>query len=292
MADAAFMYRRYGGGCESVRAHRECPRRFQANETPHTGRSGRDRSRARNSSRRTRRLWPPPGGRARDARTARVSHRVSRPAEACRPRSLMSYRVVVAGATGACGTAIVRELAQSGKCAGVTALVRRPHTFAGCDRERVSSVQVPSLDALLDDSGGNGASGVARTHHERVGRFAGGVSACRLRLRVRVCASGAGGGRAASGARVGGGRVGGLVVLLLSREGRGGARGERPVPRAGRGVVDSATGVVADAASQPRQPPAGRSRGPMAGTRPQVEHGRAPRGHGGGGGADHPRRSG
>ena len=74
----------------------------------------------------------------------------------------MSYRVVVAGATGACGTAIVRELAQSGKCAGVTALVRRPHTFAGRDRERVSSVQVPSLDALLTDSGGHGAAEVAR----------------------------------------------------------------------------------------------------------------------------------
>ena len=61
-----------------------------------------------------------------------------------------SYRAVVVGATGAVGSALVRELLGSARCTGVVALVRRATTVfshaPGCEKLQLEIVDFDDLD--------------------------------------------------------------------------------------------------------------------------------------------------
>ena len=64
----------------------------------------------------------------------------------------MSYRAVVVGATGAVGSALVRELLRSSACAGVVALTRRPtDNLALSDSLRVHVIDLGQLETATRD---------------------------------------------------------------------------------------------------------------------------------------------
>ena len=66
----------------------------------------------------------------------------------------MSYRAVVVGATGAVGSALVRELLRSPACAGVVALTRRPaDNLALSDGLRVHVIDLGQLETATREIG-------------------------------------------------------------------------------------------------------------------------------------------